>query len=104
LGWLAPSLEQLSDAPTSYVNELQNSFDRNGIEFGIVQAKKDRVIAGSAVLLDGQRDFAAIDGHHGILTWYPQTSRLVENFLTTGSFESAEARHENRLRQPADVT
>ncbi len=86
LRWLAPSLQQLSDAPDSYVNALTNSFVRRGVEFGIIEAERDRVISKGAVRIDGYRDFATVDGHHGILTWYPVTWQLVERFLRFGSF------------------
>lgn len=87
LGWLTPSLAQLSDAVDSFVNTLPNSLHQNEIDFGIVEASKDRVIASGGVFLEGHRDFARVDGHHGILTWYPRTIELVENFLTHGTFD-----------------
>ena len=86
LGWLTPSLKQLSDAEDSFVNQLPNSL-RPEVEFGIVEATKDRVIAQGCVLLDGYRDYARVTGHHGVLAWYPQTVRLAENFLVHGSFQ-----------------
>ena len=87
VGWLTPSLKQLSDADDSYVNQLPNSFQSSDIEFGIVEATKDRVIEQGAVLLDGYRDYAQVKGHHGVLAWYPQTIQLAENFLVNGSFK-----------------
>ena len=86
-GWLTPSLKQLSDAEDSFVNQLPNSFQSANIEFGIVEATKDRVIEQGAVLLDGYRDYAQVKGHHGVLAWYPQTIQLAENFLVHGSFK-----------------
>ncbi len=86
IGWLTPSLNQLSDDPKSYVNSLSNSLKLNNIEFGIVEAKKDRVIKPGGVFLDGHRDFSTVDGQHGVLTWYAHTIELVEKFLMTGSF------------------
>ena len=87
-GWWTPSLQQLSDANESFVNRLPNPLLNRGIEFGIVEATKDRVIAPGAVKLNGLKDFASVTGHHGILTWYRKTIELVENFLTTGSFST----------------
>ena len=81
VGWLTPSLKQLSDADDSYVNQLPNSFQSSDIEFGIVEATKDRVIVQGGVLLDGYRDYAQVKGHHGVLAWYPQTIQLAEDFL-----------------------
>ncbi len=86
LGWLAPSLSELSDCDESYVNQLGNPARDNRLELAVIAASKDRVIRPDCVQLDGQTDFARIEGHHGILTWYPQTGQLVEHFLLTGRF------------------
>lgn len=85
-GWLTPSLEQLSDQSDSFVNGLPNSFKQKGIEFGIVESTKDRVIRPGYVKLDGYTEIARVEGQHGILTWYPKTIQLVENFLISGTF------------------
>ena len=87
VGWLTPSLGELSDQSTSFVNRLPNSLKDQGIEFGVVEAMKDRVIHPDCVQLEGQHDFAQVDGHHGVLTWYPQTQELIERFLLTGTFD-----------------
>ena len=86
LGWLTPSLKQLSDEPNSFVRNLPNPFENNQFEFGIVEAEKDRVIEQGNVLLEGYRDYAKVRGHHGILTWYSNTIQLVDNFLNHGRF------------------
>jgi triacylglycerol esterase/lipase EstA (alpha/beta hydrolase family) len=86
IGWLTPSLSQISDSADSFVNRLPNSLEQKGIEFGIVESAKDRVIVQGGVYLNGCRDYARVNGHHGVLTWYPQTAQLVEDFLATGSF------------------
>ena len=98
IGWLTPSIRQLSDHSESYVNGLSNSLRDNGIEFGIIEAKNDLVIEPGAVHLDGHRDFAIVDGRHGVLTWYSQTIRLVELFLTSGSFSDVTSRQEGYSR------
>ncbi len=89
LNWLAPTLEQLSDSPESYVNRLGNPLKQGSLELGIIEARKDRVIAPGKVVLDGYRDLVQVDGHHGVLAWYPQTMKLVSNFLATGNFGQA---------------
>ena len=86
LGWLAPSLLQISDVKDSYVNCLPNSPQQARLEFGVIEATKDRVIRPECIQLDGQADFAQVDGQHGLLTWYPETIRLVETFLRHGKF------------------
>ncbi len=90
-GWLTPSLKQLSDAPDSFVRNLPNPFENNQFDFGIVEAKKDRVIERGNVLLEGYRDYAEVRGHHGILTWYSNTIQLVDNFLNHGCFNLSKA-------------
>lgn len=93
-GWLTPSLRQLSDAPDSFVNRLPRSLV--DLQLGIVEAKKDRVIAPGYVRLDSHHEFAQVNGHHGVLTWYSETARLVEAFLMHGSF-STKKRHRTAL-------
>ena len=88
IGWATPSLKQISDEPDSYVNKLANPFIEQDIEFGIVVAGKDRVIAPDCVELAGYRDKAIVNGHHGILTWYSKTQKLVEDFLLHGRFQA----------------
>ena len=86
IGWLTPSLSQLSDSLDSFVNQLPNTLTQKGIEFGIVESTKDRVISQGGVHLEGYRDYANVAGHHGVLTWYRDTIRLVEDFLAQGKF------------------
>jgi hypothetical protein len=90
LNWLAPSLGQISDDADSFVNGLSNSFIENEVEFGIIEARRDRVIQSGHTYLSGARDLASVDGHHGILTWYPRTIALVETFLRQGNFAQFE--------------
>ena len=100
LGWLVPALSQLSDAPESFVNRLPNPFLEHNIELGIVAAVRDRVIAPAAVQIAGARDMAWVDGHHGLLPWYSDTIRLVEQFLTSGSFSCRNAEYRLDRWQP----
>lgn len=86
LGWLSPSLSQLSDSSDSFVNQLPNTLQQKGLEFAIVEATKDRVIEQGGVHLDGYRDFARVAGHHGVLPWYSDTVQLVEDFIIHGKF------------------
>ena len=89
VGWLTPSLEQLSDTADSFVNQLPNTLKQKEIEFGIIESTKDRVIEQGGVRLEGYRDYARVEGHHGVLTWYADTIRLVEDFLSQGKFRVA---------------
>ena len=101
LGWLTPSLAELSDHPDSFVNRLPNSLQLRKLEFGVIEASKDRVIRPDCVQLEGQADFARIEGQHGLLTWYRQTLELVEQFLRSGKFQN-EQESENRVAATAD--
>ena len=88
IGWLSPSLQQLSDSADSFVNGLPNSFEQKGIEFAIVESTKDRVIVQGGLHLDGYGDYARVDGHHGVLNWYSKTIQLVEDLLIGEGFEA----------------
>ncbi len=87
-GWLTRSLDELSDRPDSYVNQLSNSLLEKDVEFGIIEASKDRVIRRGGVMLEGYTDYVMINGHHGVLSYYPETIQRVANFLQTGSFDA----------------
>jgi len=84
--WICPSLKQISDHESSYVNSL-GTFETNPqVELGIVRSLKDRVIAQDRVMLDGCREMHDLNVHHGMITWYAEAARLVENFLSRGTF------------------
>lgn len=85
--WLTPSLSQLSDESDSFVNQLPNSLLDQRIMFGIIEASRDRVIAPGKTLIDGYEDYVSVDGHHGVLPWYRQTQKLVEQFIVEGNFD-----------------
>ncbi len=93
-GWLSPSLLQLSDVESSFVNRLPNSFAKRQVEFAIIESIRDRVIVQGGVLLDGHSDYAKVNAHHGVAPMYDETIRLVENFLVNGKFNES-ARQSN---------
>jgi len=84
--WIVPSLAQLSDAPDSYVNQLDELGKMEDLKLGIIEAEKDRVIAPGAVRLNRPHEYCQVRGHHGILTWYRRTGQLAEMFLRKGRF------------------
>ena len=92
IGWLTPSLLQLSDVEDSFVNQLPNSLSEKGIEFAIIESTKDRVIAQGKVILDGYCDYAQVNAHHGIAALYDETITLVEDFLVDGKFSEGMSR------------
>ena len=87
IGWTTPSLKQLSDESDSYVNSLPNPFLSKQIEFAIIAAGKDRVVAPGSIYLEGCTDIATVKSHHGLLTWYPKTQQLIIDFLHQGGFK-----------------
>lgn len=86
LGWLTPSLKQLSDENDSFVNQLPNSLLENNVEFAIVEASRDRVIAPGQTHLEGCREMMVSYGQHGIFPTYRRSIELVERFLLHGTF------------------
>lgn len=85
-GWLFPSLPQISDDPSSYVNNLGTFENNPQVELGIVRSLKDRVIAQDCVQLAGCNELIDVGIHHGVITWYSQAARLAENFIRHGTF------------------
>ena len=97
--WLVPCLDQLSDRHGSFVNQLPNSFLNNQIEVGLVEAKRDRVVRPGSVLIPGYEDYAVVDGHHGVLPWYPQTISLAESFVKQGRFAAPFSSQSDLIRR-----
>ena len=89
IGWLTPSLLQLSDVEDSFVNQLPNSLNEKEIEFAIIESTRDRVIEQGKVILDGYCDYAQVHAHHGIAAMYDETITLVEDFLVNGKFDES---------------
>lgn len=81
---LCPPLQELSDAPDSYVNGLE---EPRGIEVGIIAAAADRVVKLPSTHLECQRDHIVLPGHHGVLPWRRETSEQVLHFLLHGHFD-----------------
>jgi len=81
LGWLCFPLTQLRDAPDSFVNQLDDFRDTNDVDFAVVEAAYDHVIAPKCVPLDGQSKYAVVKSLHGILPWHSDAIKFVEDFL-----------------------
>lgn len=92
-GWVFPSLKQISDDASSYVNSLGTFEASRQVELGIVRSLKDRVIAQDCVQLSGCHEMIDVRIHHGVITWYPQTARLVEQFIRCGTFKNGAFRN-----------
>ena len=83
LGWYSQTLTELSDEADSFVNQLP---PLQGVEFGVMAAKRDRVIETSHTLLSGMSDFVIVDTGHGIMPWNRQVAELSHQYLETGRF------------------
>lgn len=84
--WICPTMGELSDRSTSYVNQLSPP---RGYEFGIIAAQFDWVIQSAKVQLPGGRDFAKVASNHGLLPWHRKTLEQTVRFLKTGSFQES---------------
>jgi len=69
-----------------FVNRLPGRLSSENVEFGIIDAARDRVIAPGFTALSGCLEQTVVCGQHAILPWYRDTIRLVETFLLHGSF------------------
>ncbi|GAB5402472.1 MAG: alpha/beta fold hydrolase [Aureliella sp.] len=86
LGWLSPSLRQITDAEDSYVNQLPGDIATQ-FEVGVVIAAGDFVVAPESTQLSGVRDTVTIPGMHSALLFKPETGRQVVHFLSHGRFD-----------------
>lgn len=80
---LCPPLLELSDAPDSYVNQLDPPI---GLDLGVIAAAYDRVVALPSTHLPCQADHIVLRAHHGTLPWRRETIRQVLHFLQHGRF------------------
>lgn len=88
LGRFCTPLTQLSDAPDSFVNQVKDFRDTNDVEFAIVEAAYDRVIASSSVPLEGQSEYVVVKSNHGPLPWHADAIKFVQQFLSQKSVET----------------
>ena len=88
LGRFCTPLTQLSDAPDSFVNQLDDFRGTNDVEFAIVEAAHDLVIASSCVPLEGQSEYVVVKSHHGPLPWHAEAIKFVQQFLSQKETEA----------------
>ncbi len=81
LGRFCKPLTQLCDSPDSFVNQLPDFRNTNDVNFAVVEAAYDRVIAPENVPLDGQSEYAVVKANHGPLPWHRDSIGFVERFL-----------------------
>lgn len=83
LAWCCEPLEQLSDSPDSFVNELGVP---EGIETGVIAARHDRVIDVETTHLPGERDHRVVSSGHSSLLFRRDVAEAVVHFLRQGNF------------------
>ena len=88
LGRFCTPLTQLSDAPDSFVNQLDDFRDTNDVDFAIVEAAYDRVIASSSIPLQGQSKHVVVKSNHGPLPWHAEAIQFVKQFLCRQELET----------------
>lgn len=84
LGWISPTLTELSDTPESFVNALPRSVGSH--EVGIVTAEHDYMVPAGSTLLDDHADEITLPSLHTSILWRTKTAEHVASFLRTGRF------------------
>jgi len=101
LGRICTPLTQLSDAPESFVNQLDDFRGTNDVNFAIVEAAYDLVIESSCVPLEGQSEYAVVKSNHGPLPWHPDSIKFVERFLSQDDLGDQDGTAEVRIEGAA---
>jgi pimeloyl-ACP methyl ester carboxylesterase len=81
------SLDQISDRPGSFVNQLPLE---TGKQIGIVVASGDRVVRAQATQLPDAIDTVTVPGMHNSVLFKQSVVNLCVNFIETGKFISLE--------------
>jgi pimeloyl-ACP methyl ester carboxylesterase len=81
--WLIPTVYDLSNSPTSYVNQLPSP---DYWYVGIVRADFDLLIPRNSLELSEQMDFIAFPTFHSGLLFRRDVAKSVQRFLSTGFF------------------
>lgn len=88
LGWIAPTLAELSDAEASFVNSLPRRLER---QVGIIAAARDRVVRLDSTLLEDHAGYVVLPYRHTSILWTPEVAHHVAHFLQHGTFAEEEA-------------
>lgn len=83
LARLWPALTQLEDRPTSFVNRLLKP---QGIEVGVIAARRDILVPLPSTHLDGQVDHLVVPGLHTLIVFRRDVADQIVHFLRTGRF------------------
>ncbi|MEQ8849341.1 hypothetical protein [Botrimarina sp.] len=82
--FVAPTLQELTDLPDSFVNCLGPP--PPGVEIGVIAASHDNVLHPGQTHLDGQADHVTVSGWHTGILWKRETADMVVRFLRDGGF------------------
>ena len=82
-GRVLPPLDDLSDARTSYVNQLACGTD---LEIGIIAARFDVLVPAQNTHLPEEKGHVVLNATHNSLLFSRAVGGLTANFLNTGSF------------------
>ena len=88
VGWLTPSLEQLSDSADSFVNQLPSN---PGLPVGIIAARYDTVVRLEATHLPDESDHLIMPCLHSMLLFRRDVAAQIRHFLAEGQFDSEAA-------------
>ncbi len=86
LGWLSTTLTEISDRPTSFVNQLTETVDSR-YEVGVIRAEVDFVVQQESTQLAGVREYVQLPGMHSSVVARAQTAEYVHRFLQHGTFK-----------------
>lgn len=84
LGGLLKPIAELSTRPDSLVNSLP---EPNGVEFGVITAAWDALIAPESTRLDACHAHTVVPTFHSGLLYRRDTADLVARFLDSGGFD-----------------
>ena len=102
LGWLWPTLSEISDSAESLANQVASPFvhlQQRGVHLGIVRSTVDRVIAPDCVELDGSAALHDVNIHHAVVGWSATCAQLVNRWLLHGTFAQPDT-----VAQPGEST
>jgi hypothetical protein len=84
IGRLCPPLIELSTAPGSFVNSIEDTPD---YEIGVIAAKYDLLVSVERTHLTFERDHVVLNATHNSLLFSKQVSHQVCRFFETGCFD-----------------
>jgi len=84
LGRVCRPIEELSAREGSFVCSLPNP---KGLEFGVITASHDFLVAPELTQLDGEQDRVQVTSWHSGILFRRQTAEQVKHFLAHGKFD-----------------